>query len=473
MEQVDGRTHVNTTGEARPQALWVFIGVSVFALAGTRLASIAVPWYVLTTTGSPTLTGLVAFAEMAPYVVVKALAGPWIDRVGPVRVSILSAAASALAVAAVPLLHGSGLLGYPALVVLVALIGIFRAPGDGAKVTLIPMVAKASGSTLERVSGAFGAVDRLAATLGAAFGGLVIAVVGGANALWLTVGTFALDALLLALVLTPMLAGTDLRAPRGDAGTSYVGELREGWQFLRGDSVLVSIVAMLAVTNMLEQAFGVALVPVWAMQTGGGPGAIGLLFATAAAFSVAGAMIAAALGERLPRRPVYVFAYLLVGVPRFAVLALGAPLPVALAVLAVTGLATGFINPIIGAVVVERIPGRLMGRVNTLAMACAWALLPFGGLVGGLLVTAVGLSTALWIVAGFYLVVTMSPTLLPAWKHIERGSVVRPDSPGSAAPMSESQTPAESESPARDDVRPGSSRVRGSRPARRARSPRP
>ena len=31
-----------------------------------------------------------------------------------------------------------------------------------------------------------------------------------------------------------------------------------------------------------------------------------------------------------------------------------------------------------------------MGRVNTLAMACAWALLPFGGLVGGLLVTAVG-----------------------------------------------------------------------------------
>jgi len=36
---------------------------------------IAIPWFVLTTTGSAALTGVVAFAEMAPYLVAKALGG--------------------------------------------------------------------------------------------------------------------------------------------------------------------------------------------------------------------------------------------------------------------------------------------------------------------------------------------------------------------------------------------------------------
>lgn len=482
--------------QTRRSTLGIFVAVTVLSFAGTRLAAIAVPWYVLTTTGSPTLTGVVAFAELAPYVVVKALAGPFIDRLGPVRVALVGDAASALALACVPLLHGAGLLTYPTLVALVALIGVLRAPGDGAKTTLVPLVALASGSSLERVSGAYGAVDRLAATLGAAFGGIVIAVVGGANALWLTVAALALDLVVLALVLRPRLAGHDLAAVRppttpGASGAtdapetagasaaaggpaaadrtraaaapespldpadadvvpapgvptpettppvrpSYLGELREGWRFLRGDSVLVAIVVMLAFTNMLEQAFGVALVPVWALETGGGPRAIGTLFATSALFSVVGAVVAAALGERLPRRPVYVVAYLLVGLPRFAILAVAAPLPVTVAVLAVGGFAAGFINPIIGAVVVERIPGRLMGRVNTLAMACAWALLPFGGLVGGLLVSQLGLARALWIVGGLYVVATMTPTLLPTWRHIDRATPSSPaGTPDAASP---------------------------------------
>lgn len=447
-----------TTRQASPQVLWIFISVTVFSLAGTRLAAIAVPWYVLTTTGSPALTGVVAFAELAPYVVVKALSGPLIDRIGPIPVSVVSGTLSVLGIAAIPALHGTGMLSYPMLVALVVFIGILRAPGDGAKATLVPVVAVASGASLEKVSGAYGAVDRLAATLGAALGGLVIAAVGGATALWLTVGAFTLDVLVAGLLLGPRVACVDLRSGAPEGCTSYFGRLREGWRFLRGDSVLVAIIAVLAVTNMLEQAFGVALAPMWALQTGGGPAALGFLFAVASASSVLGAIVAAGLGERLPRRTVYIGAYLLVGLPRFAVLAIGAPLPVTLTVLAIGGFAAGFINPILGAVIVERIPGHLMGRVNTLAMACAWALLPVGGLVGGLLVTGLGLGPALWTVGIAYVLVTMSPTLMPAWRLIDRRRrTLTPAGPPCAAA----------------DGLPESSRVQGSTPRQPARSPQP
>ena len=51
--------------------------ISIF---GTRMSALALPWFVLVTTGSVTRTGLVAFAEMTPYVLVGAVGGPFVDR---------------------------------------------------------------------------------------------------------------------------------------------------------------------------------------------------------------------------------------------------------------------------------------------------------------------------------------------------------------------------------------------------------
>ncbi|MGW1148914.1 MFS transporter, partial [Streptomyces sp. NPDC002454] len=71
------------------------------SLTGTRISAIALPWFTLATTGSATGAGLVAFAEMAPYVVVKAFSGPLVDRAGPRTVSWTTDLVSAAAAAAV------------------------------------------------------------------------------------------------------------------------------------------------------------------------------------------------------------------------------------------------------------------------------------------------------------------------------------------------------------------------------------
>lgn len=431
--------------------LAIYVLATIASFAGTRLSTVAIPWFVLTTTHSVTRTGLVAFAELLPYVLVKALGGPLIDRIGPVRVAVGSDILALAAIGLVPLLHAFNALTFPLLVTVVAVLGTVRGPGDGAKATLIPSVAHASGTSLERVSGTYGAVDRLAATLGTAIGGLVVAAVGGAYALAVTAATFALSGVVLGWGLAPALR----RAPMPESGPApaptgpppapgspepgptpapsrlfralgtYASDLRAGWQFLRTDTVLLAVVAVLSLTNLLEQAYAVILVPVWALHGGHGPATVGLVFATMSASAVIGSVLAAALGERFPRRPAYLLAYLLVGLPRFGILASGADLPIVLGVLAVGGVAAGFINPIIGAVVVERIPLRLLGRVNSLVMALAWALLPFGGPLGALLLQRTDISHALWSVGIVYLFVTMSPALLPAWRGIDRPAAAR------------------------------------------------
>ena len=146
--------------------------------------------------------------------------------------------------------------------------------------------------------------------------------------------------------------------------SSYLGELRDGWDFLRKDQVLMGIGVMVAVTNLLDLAWSSVLVPVWARDSGYGVAAVGLLVATFGAAAILGSVVAATYGERLPRFKVYLVGFLIGGVPRFVVLALGAPLWVVLVVGFVGGCGSGFLNPVLGAVLFERIPKPLMGRVT-------------------------------------------------------------------------------------------------------------
>src|SRR5690606_13924233 len=164
---------------------------TVLSVGGTRLSAIAIPWLVLTLTGSPVLTGLVGFAELLPYVVAKAMAGPLIDRIGARRIAIWGDFCSVLALAIVPLLFWLGWLSIGALLPAVAAIGVLRAPADVAKQALTPEIARICAVPLERVTGVLGASDRLAATLGAAAGAALIGAIGAGPALLVNALAFA------------------------------------------------------------------------------------------------------------------------------------------------------------------------------------------------------------------------------------------------------------------------------------------
>jgi MFS family permease len=403
-------------GARRP--LYGWLTAEAISLTGTRVSMIALPWFVLTTTGSATRTGLVALAEMLPLVVLKVLGGPVIDRVGARRVAITCDLMSVLAVGAIPLLHESGWLPFPLFLLLVALAGALRGPGDAAKAALTPALVAATGVPLERAIGLHSTVERTAGLLGAGLAGGLVAVVGAADALVVDAVSFGLSAAVLAW------ATTSLRRPAApvtdEPEVPYRAQLREGWTFLRGDRILLGIAVMVALTNLLDLAYAVVLVPVWAEQTTGSAATVGLVFATFGGASAVGSVCAAAWAARLPRFKTYLVAFLVCGAPRFVVFALDVPVWTVLAVCVAGGFAAGFLNPILGAVIYERIPERLMGRVTSLSTALCFALMPFGGILGGLLIAGVGLPAALLVVGAAYFLVTMLPAVDPRWREMDR-----------------------------------------------------
>ncbi|WP_051711393.1 MFS transporter [Streptomyces sp. NRRL S-350] len=408
------------------------LAATVVSVTGTRVSAIALPWFVLATTGSATMTGLVAFAEMAPYVLVKALTGPVVDRLGPRVVSWTTDAVSAAAAGLVPLLHSQGLLPFWVLLVMVAVIGSMRGPGDLAKSVMVPEAADRARVPMERATGLSGVTERLASTIGPAVGGGLVALMGPLAGLAINAATFALGSLIIALALprgmgrppapaTPV-AGEEDGQGKGkrEQPVGYWRMFHEGFAFLRSEPLLLAVIVMVGITNLLDAGFTTVLVPVWARESGNGPAAIGLTAGAMGATAVVGSLIAAAVASRLPRRTVFFVGFLLCGAPRFLVLAVGAPMWAVLAVFAIGGFGSGFLNPILGAVLFERVPRPLLGRVHALGDSLAWAGIPLGGLVAGTSVALVGLVPSLLAAGAGYLVTTTVAGLRPEWREMDR-----------------------------------------------------
>lgn len=395
------------------------LGAVAVSRLGTRMSFLALPWFVLTTTGSPTRTGLIAMAEMGPYVAVQALGGPLVDRLGAWRTSIGTDGFAAVAFGAVPVLYGAGHLPLPALAGLVAAAGAARGAGDSARTVMVPGVGAVASLPLERSSGLYDGVNRLADLFGAPIAGVLVATTSPLSVLAIDAGTFAFSAALVA-AFVPRSAEPAHDPDRTPGEASYFAALADGFRYLRRDRLLLGIATMVLVTNFVDQAGGAVLYPVWAREVAHSSVALGLLGGAFGLGAVLGNIGTTWLGPRLPRRLTYGIGFLVAGAPRFLALAFATSVSPVLAVVFVGGFGAGGINPILGAVEYERVPRHLQARVLGAVGAAAWAGIPFGGLAGGAMVTTFGLHTALLAAAAIYGVTTMAPFVFPAWRDMER-----------------------------------------------------
>ncbi|MGH2929071.1 MAG: MFS transporter, partial [Solirubrobacteraceae bacterium] len=280
---------------------------------GTRMTFLAVPWFVLTTTGSPTLTGGVAFAEMAPYVGVQALGGPVIDRLGAKRTSVATDLVASAAMAAVPALYQLHLLSIAVLGCLVALAGSARGAGDASRDVLVPGVSEIAGTTLERSSGLYDGVSRIAQLIGLPAAGGLVVLVSAANVLALDAASFIVSGAVV-LLAVPIAAQPDRSVESGaEAGGNYLTSLFEGLRHLKADRLLLGIALMVLVTNFLDQAGGSVLFPVWAHRVMHSAAAFGLFGGAFSLGAVAGNALTTWLGTHMPRRSTYGIGFLIAG----------------------------------------------------------------------------------------------------------------------------------------------------------------
>ncbi len=401
------------------------LSANLVSMAGSSMSMLAIPWFVLATTGRPMEAGLVAFAEMLPYVLVQAFGAPLVDRLGRRETSIGSDLAAALAMGAVPLAYGWGILGLPLLASLMALVGSSRGAGDIARRVLVPRLAGAASLPLERASGLYDGVNRLAGLLGGPLAGILIAAISAPAVLVVDAASFAASALLVSFTVDRSSREELGAAEERESGAKpgYLADLIEGFSHLLGDRLLLGIGALLIVTNLLDQAYFSVMLPLWITRELASPLALGVFSGLFGLGAVAGNGLMGALAPRLPRRIPFALSFLICGAPRFLVPAFSSTFAPLAAMAFLAGLGAGGINPALGAVEFERVPRHLQARVLGALGAMAWAGIPLGGLVGGVATEVFGLRTALASAGIAYLLATLGPFVFPVWREMERGRI--------------------------------------------------
>lgn len=392
--------------------LLALLGANALSICGTTMTFLAVPWFVLETTGSPVRTGLVLGCEVAGVVVSSVLGGPVIDRLGRKRSSVLSDLLAAVAVGAVPVLHLTVGLPFGVLIALATALGTSRAPGETARSAMMPALIALAGTSLNRAAGAYDGVSRAAKGIGAPLAGVLIALIGPPSVLLIDGATFLLSAIVVASFVPDPDGG---RAP----DRSYFGELLSGFAYLRADRLMGAIVLMVMFTNMLDVASMAVLFPVYAKDILHSSVALGLMGAAFGGAAAVGTGLYSWLGHRLPNWPTYTFAFLVAGPPRYVLMAVEPGLPAILIGLVLSGVVCGAINPILGVVEYQRLPVDMRAKVLGVITGGVLAVAPIGAVLGGVAVELFGLTATLLVVGGMYLLATLCPLVFRTWREMD------------------------------------------------------
>ncbi len=396
--------------------IYALFTANAISLVGNVLSAIAIPWFVLQTTGSATQTGITGFFNVLPVVLAGFLGGTLVDRLGYKRTSIISDLASGVTVALIPLLYFTIGLQFWQLMLLVFFGALLDTPGDTARSALIPELAEMAHMPIERATSLIHIIERGSRLVGAPLAGLLIAWIGTENVLWLDAASFFVSAAIIGIVIKARKpVQHETRAKSG----KYFDELREGLKFIYNDKLVLAIVVMVMLTNFLDAIYSGVVQPVFVKQVYGQALDLGLLIAASGAGAVIGALIFSAIGPRLPRHAVFVFGFVLTSL-RFFLFATYPSIWIAIPFVVIASVGAGPLNPIIGAVEFERVPKNMRGRVGGAIGAGAWSAMPLGMLIGGVLTEQLGVRAMLLGLGIIYLITTLSMAFIPAMKEMNR-----------------------------------------------------
>jgi MFS family permease len=380
----------------RQRPVVALVTAEVVSSLGSQMTFLALPWFVLQTTGSATRMGVVLAAELVPIAVLGIPSGSVVARLGARKTMLVADLARAPLLLSIPLLHAAGLLSFPLLLLLVAATGVFIAPYIASQRLILPEILGDDEHVVAQANAVVEGAQRLTSLLGPACAGILIASFGATTVLYVDAASFLLAFVTIALFVPR-------RAPLSPTEESR-GVLA-GIRYLLHDRVLRTLGATAMVANGLGQML-VAGLTVLAYEEYGSARVAGAFFAAFGAGAILGSLVAMrAVGRYDPLR-LGAVAFVALTLPVFA-LVLDLP---ALGVMAALALSS-FFGPLVNAplitVITTRTPEPLRAKVTTAVLTTAMLAGPVGLVIAGPLLEAWGPHAVFGLVAVGQLLATL------------------------------------------------------------------
>ena len=370
----------------RDRALLALLARDVISTAGSQMTWVALPWFVITTTGSATKMAIVVAVEAAALGIVGFASGNLVGRVGLRRTMLVADACRVPLIAAIPLLHAAGLLSFPLLLVLVFAVGAFGTPSFVSKAAILPEIVGEDEGVLGEANALLQAAMRIALVLGPVLAGVLIGLVGATNVLYIDAATFLIGFLLIAFFVKVGGAAPETEESRG---------LGAGIRFLLRDRLLRPWSVAIVAGDVAWLAFFVTVPVLVLTRFGEQPEILGWIFGAWGLGAVPGSavmfrivrridgLLVGSIGELAMIAPIWIF--LLADLPAWALVV----------AMFASGLANGLVNAPIWTIFTVRTPPALRPKAWAAIIATTSLLGPLVLLAAGSALDSVGLTETL------------------------------------------------------------------------------
>ena len=343
----------------RPMA--ALLVAEVLSTTGSQMTGLALPWFVLVTSGSKQMA-LVVAAETAGYALFAIPSGSLLTRLGSQRTMRLCDATRAPLMLLVPLLHWTGDLSLPILVVLAFALGVSSTPYGAAQHLIVAEILDEDEAAVERGNALLQGATRITMLGGPALGGILIAVVGAPIVLVVDAASY-LVAFALVTLFVPVAA--EVRVEGAEDGRGLLAGVR----CLLRDPLLRGWTTALVVGDASFSVLFLSIPVLVFAHYGADPRLAGAFIAAWGVGAVIG-NVAAYRSERIGGLRQAPWQVLLQAAPLW-VLAMPVPAAALGGALALSGIANGMVNPTLHAFLTLRPPAPVRAKALTAANAAS------------------------------------------------------------------------------------------------------
>jgi predicted MFS family arabinose efflux permease len=367
----------------RNRSLIGLVSAELVSLTGSSMTFVALPFFVLVTTGSTAKMGWVLAAEMLPIAIFGIPAGTVIAKLGAKKTMLISDAARGPLMLVIPILHHYGDLSFAALLGTTFAIGIFAAPYFASSRLIVPEVAGEDEQAVASVNAVLSGANQVTQLAGPVLAGVLIGLFNPATALVVDGCTYIFSFLVILIVVR---AGKRVEAAAQQKGVFA------GLKFLLGDSLLGPMVIAACVINFVAQGIVLGVQAIDYFRYNASGHVVGILFAGFGLGALAGAIVAQQLTQKVPLLKLAAVAIVAMPLPLF-LLSPTTPWPAATIIIAGFAFFTPLVNAPVIAILTVRTPAELRPKVMTAVMTVATMAGPFGFIAAGYLLRHVSLGS--------------------------------------------------------------------------------
>ncbi len=280
---------MNVSSVLRSGPLRALVAAQVISTTGSQMTWVALPWFVLTTSGSATRMSFVVAAEVIGMGLLTLPGSRLLGGLGARRTMMICDAARAPLIVLIPLLNWANALSFPLLLAIAFAIGALTAPSFAAQKVMLPELFGEDEHLVTEANALTQAASRASLLLGPVVAGVLISLIGAPAVLLVDGASYVVSFLLVALFVPRR---PPIEAP--EEGRSVKTAVR----FLVREPLLRIWGPALAIGDMAWTAFFVAVPVLVVARFDSNPRIVGWLFAS---FGL-GALLGNAISYRVARR---------------------------------------------------------------------------------------------------------------------------------------------------------------------------